>query len=45
MRGPKLDAAKEAVRQALRRLHEGDVFSLVTFASTVRTPSGARDRG
>jgi len=37
MRGPKLDAAKEAVRQALLRLHAGDVFSLVTFASRVET--------
>ena len=35
MRGPKLAQAKEAVRQALRRLHDGDVFSLVTFATGV----------
>jgi len=35
MRGPKLVQAKEAVRQALRRLHDGDVFSLVTFANAV----------
>ena len=35
MRGPKLAQAKEAVRQAVRRLHAGDVFSLVTFANDV----------
>jgi len=35
MRGHKLAQAKEAVRQALRRLHAGDVFSLLTFASDV----------
>ena len=35
MRGQKLAQAKEAVRQALRRLHDGDVFSLVTFANGV----------
>ena len=35
MRGPKLVQAKEAVRQALRCLHDGDVFSLVTFANAV----------
>jgi Ca-activated chloride channel family protein len=37
MRGDKIEAAKEAVRQALRRLHAGDVFSLVTFANEVQT--------
>jgi len=37
MRGEKIEAAREAVRQAVRRLHEGDVFSLVTFASVVQT--------
>lgn len=37
MRGEKIDAAKEAVRQSLRRLHDGDVFSLVTFANEVQT--------
>jgi Ca-activated chloride channel family protein len=37
MRGEKIEAAKEAVRQALRRLHDGDIFSLVTFASGVET--------
>ncbi len=35
MRGEKLDQAKEATRQALQRLHDGDVFSLVTFANAV----------
>jgi len=35
MRGQKLEQAKEAVRQALNRLHDGDVFSLVTFSSVV----------
>jgi Ca-activated chloride channel family protein len=37
MRGQKLAQAKEAVRQALRRLREGDVFSLVTFSNTTHT--------
>jgi len=37
MRGQKIESAKEAVRQAVRRLHDGDVFSLVTFASEVQT--------
>ncbi|MEE8392044.1 MAG: VWA domain-containing protein [Anaerolineae bacterium] len=37
MRREKLDAAKEAVRQAARCLHDGDIFSLVTFASDVQT--------
>ncbi|MBN1953479.1 MAG: VWA domain-containing protein [Anaerolineae bacterium] len=36
MRGPKLGQAKEAVRHALRRLHDGDVFSLVIFSSDAR---------
>ena len=35
MRGQKLAQAKDAVRQALRRLHDGDVFSLVTFSNRV----------
>ena len=38
MRGQKLAQAKEAVRQALRRLHDGDVFSLVTFSGGVACP-------
>jgi len=37
MRGEKIEAAREAVRQAVRRLHDDDVFSLVTFASKVQT--------
>ena len=37
MRGQKLAAAKEAARQAVRRLQDGDIFSLVTFASQVET--------
>jgi Ca-activated chloride channel family protein len=37
MRGPKLGAAKEAVRQSVHRLQDGDVFSLVTFANDVKT--------
>jgi len=50
MRGPKLVQAKEAVRQALRRLHDGDVFSLVTFANDVScafepTQIGGHTRG
>jgi Mg-chelatase subunit ChlD len=36
MRGAKLAQAKEAVRQAMVRLHDGDVFSLVIFADEVR---------
>jgi len=38
MRGPKITQAKEAVRHALRRLHNGDLFSLITFASDVKCP-------
>lgn len=37
MRGEKIESAKEAVRQAVRRLHDGDIFSLVTFANEVQT--------
>ncbi len=37
MRGRKMESAKEAVRQAIRRLQDGDIFSMVTFASRVRT--------
>jgi len=37
MQGEKIVQAKEAVRQTLRHLREGDVFSLVTFSSGVRT--------
>jgi Ca-activated chloride channel family protein len=38
MQGEKINQAKEAVRQSLRCLRPGDVFSLVTFASEVRQP-------
>jgi len=37
MRGGKIASAKEAVRQAVQHLHDGDTFSLVTFADEVRT--------
>jgi len=37
MRGEKIQAAREAVRQAVRRLHDADLFSLVTFANKART--------
>lgn len=37
MRGEKIASAKEAVRQAIQCLHDGDVFALVTFADEVRT--------
>ena len=37
MQGEKIEQAKNAVRQALRLLHEGDVFSLVTFSNEVST--------
>ncbi len=37
MRGEKIASAKEAVRQAVQHLHDGDTFSLVTFADEVRT--------
>lgn len=36
MQGQKLAQAKEAVRQALHRLHDGDTISLVIFNSEVR---------
>ena len=39
MQGDKIDTAKKAVLQAVRRLVEGDVFSLVTFAATARCAS------
>jgi len=41
MSGPKLDAAKEALRFGLRRLHEDDAFNLVAFS----TESDALFRG
>ena len=36
MRGPKIEAAKRAVQDAVTRLQEGDVFSLVAFSTSVR---------
>jgi Ca-activated chloride channel family protein len=36
MSGEKLTQAKEAVRQALSRLHDGDVISLITFSAEAR---------
>jgi Ca-activated chloride channel family protein len=36
MQGSKIRAAKEAVRQAMHRLVDGDIFSLVTFDTYVR---------
>lgn len=36
MQGEKLHQAKEAVRLAVHHLHDGDVFSMVTFSSDVR---------
>jgi Ca-activated chloride channel family protein len=35
MGGAKIDAAKRAVQDAVTRLQEGDVFSLVTFSTSV----------
>ncbi|MBN1876199.1 MAG: VWA domain-containing protein [Anaerolineae bacterium] len=37
MRGQKLTQAKEAIRQALHRMYDGDVFSLVTFGQEVHS--------
>jgi Ca-activated chloride channel homolog len=37
MQGEKIEQAKNAVRQALHLLREGDVFSLVTFSNEVST--------
>lgn len=36
MSGTKIEQAKEATRQALHRLHDGDIFSLVIFSSEVK---------
>ncbi len=36
MQGAKIIHAKEAVRQALRRLRDGDIFSLVTFSTRAK---------
>jgi Ca-activated chloride channel family protein len=38
MQGDKIRAAKEAVRQAVNRLQDGDLFALVTFATDVQCP-------
>ncbi len=40
MTGEKIANAKEAVRQAVRSLRQGDTFSLVTFSSDVHTVFG-----
>jgi Ca-activated chloride channel family protein len=42
MGGAKIKAAKEATRQAVQRLQDGDFFSLVTFASDVRCPLASK---
>jgi len=42
MGGDKIKAAKEAVRQAIHRLQDGDLFSLVTFSTDVRCPLQSR---
>ena len=42
MSGGKIDAAKRAVDDAVHRLQDGDVFSLVTFATDVRCPLSAK---
>ena len=42
MSGSKIAAAKQAVRAAMDRLQDGDVFSLVTFSTDVRCPLSAK---
>jgi Ca-activated chloride channel family protein len=42
MSGSKIDAAKRAVRDAVHRLQDGDIFTLVTFATDVRCPLSAK---
>lgn len=37
MQGDKISQAKDAVRQAVARLHDGDSLALVTFSNEVRT--------
>jgi Ca-activated chloride channel family protein len=37
MKGDKLAQAKDAVRQAVSRLHDGDSLALVTFSNEIRT--------
>jgi len=36
MSGPKIEAAKRAVQDAVARLQEGDVFSLIVFSTSAR---------
>jgi len=38
MQGEKISYAREAVRQAIKYLEEGDIFSLVTFANEAASP-------
>jgi uncharacterized protein YegL len=38
MHGEKMDQARLAVQQAVRSLHTGDAFSLVTFSNEVKCP-------
>ena len=47
MQGEKIANARAAVRQAIRYLRQGDIFSLVTFSSQVACPfePGFVDRG
>jgi Ca-activated chloride channel family protein len=42
MGGTKIRSAKEAVRQAVQRLQDGDYFSLVTFSTDVRCPLASK---
>ena len=42
MGGTKIQSAKEAVRQAVQRLQDGDYFSLVTFSTDVRCPLASK---
>jgi Ca-activated chloride channel family protein len=37
MQGDKINQAKDAVRQAVSRLHDGDSLALVTFSNQIRT--------
>jgi Ca-activated chloride channel family protein len=43
MQGEKIHQAKEAVRQSIRCLREGDTFSLVTFSNEVKCPFEPQD--
>jgi Mg-chelatase subunit ChlD len=42
MSGEKIRAAKQAVRDAVHRLQDGDLFTLVTFSTDVRCPLSAK---